>query len=235
MLQGCSKRDWRLLRPSDRQRDRTSTENRLHHRRLAGSAHVVKHPARTGVEALPMLGRCPRAGLPRGDRSGKMGRNTYNRPAQQPEVDKRRVMVDPLRVHQYPLRDGIRPTPEFAKKKLAQFSVNVGIKCGHGCTYCSSGALLRCHVGFKHAGESPFKHGYCIVDPDISEKVGFARSHAERRASFRQLVPVGCLLAKRRREEAGGAVLASRNLLRKCRSRNQAGPGSGSRSVPGPG
>ena len=88
-------------------------------------------------------------------------------------------MVDALRVHQYPLRDGIRPTPEFAKKKLAQFSVNVGVKCGHGCTYCSSGALLRCHVGFKHAGESPFKHGYCIVDPDIPEKV--ARDAARRR------------------------------------------------------
>ena len=88
-------------------------------------------------------------------------------------------MADPLRVHQYPLRDGIRPTPEFAKKKLAQFSVNVGVKCGHGCTYCSSGALLRCHAGFRQAGESPFKHGYCIVDPDIPEKV--AQDAARRR------------------------------------------------------
>jgi hypothetical protein len=80
-------------------------------------------------------------------------------------------MTDSLRVHQYPLRDGIRPTPEFAKKKLAQFSANVGVKCGHGCTYCSSGALLRCHAGFKQAGESPFKHGYCIIDPEIPQKV----------------------------------------------------------------
>jgi hypothetical protein len=82
-----------------------------------------------------------------------------------------RLMADPLRVHQYPLRDGIRPTPEFAKKKLAQFAANVGVKCGHGCTYCSSGALLRCHAGFKQAGESPFKHGYCIIDPEIPQKV----------------------------------------------------------------
>ena len=88
-------------------------------------------------------------------------------------------MVETLRVHPYPLRDGIRPTPEFARKKLAQFSANVGLKCGHGCTYCSSGALLRCHVGFKQAGESPFKHGYCIVDPDIPEKV--ARDASRRR------------------------------------------------------
>jgi DNA repair photolyase len=80
-------------------------------------------------------------------------------------------MADSLRVHQYPLRDGIRPTPEFAKKKLAQFAANVGVKCGHGCTYCSSGALLRCHTGFKQAGESPFKHGYCIIDPEIPQKV----------------------------------------------------------------
>ena len=88
--------------------------------------------------------------------------------------------MNSLPVHQTSLSEGLRRTPEFEKKKLAQFSVNVGVKCGHGCTYCSSGSLLRCHPAFKAAGESPFQHGYCIVDPDIPDKV--ARDAARRRS-----------------------------------------------------
>lgn len=86
-----------------------------------------------------------------------------------------------LRVHQYPLRNGIRSTPEFAKKQLAEYAINVGLKCGHGCTYCSSGALLRCHRAFKQAGENPFKHDYCIVDPDMPEKVARDAAHKRKR------------------------------------------------------
>lgn len=77
-----------------------------------------------------------------------------------------------MKTYTYPLTTGIRKTPEFAKKGLAEFAVNVGLKCDHDCTYCSSGALLRCHKAFKQVGESPFQSGYAIVDPDISEKVG---------------------------------------------------------------
>ena len=73
--------------------------------------------------------------------------------------------------HVYPLKSGIRKTPEFAKKGLAEYAVNVGLKCGHDCTYCSSGALLRCHQAFKKVGKSPFGFGYSIVDPDIPDKV----------------------------------------------------------------
>lgn len=80
-------------------------------------------------------------------------------------------MKTPLRIHHYPLAAAIHRTPEFAKKKLADFSVNVGLKCGHACTYCSSGAVLRCHRGFRDLGESPFKNGYAIIDPDIPAKV----------------------------------------------------------------
>ena len=76
-----------------------------------------------------------------------------------------------LRVHHCSLGSGIRPAPEFAKKGLAQFAVNVGTKCGHGCAYCSTGAMLRCHPSFKAAGESPFEHGYAIIDPDMPDKV----------------------------------------------------------------
>jgi len=80
-------------------------------------------------------------------------------------------MIAPLRIHHYPIAKAIHRTPEFAKKKLADFSVNVGFKCGHSCTYCSSGAVLRCHKAFRELGESPFKNGYAIIDPDIPEKI----------------------------------------------------------------
>jgi DNA repair photolyase len=80
-------------------------------------------------------------------------------------------MTSLLRIHEYPLGTAIHRTPEFAKKGLADFSINVGLKCGHGCSYCSSGAVLRCHRAFRELQESPFKHGYAIVDPDIPEKV----------------------------------------------------------------
>ena len=69
------------------------------------------------------------------------------------------------------LKSGIRPTPEFAKKGLADFAVNIGVKCGHDCTYCSSGALLRCHPAFKAIGRSPFDSGYSVIDPEMPEKV----------------------------------------------------------------
>ena len=75
------------------------------------------------------------------------------------------------KTYTYSLSSGIRSTPEFAKKKLAQFAVNVGLKCSHDCTYCSTGAMLRTHKAFKEIGRSPFASGYSIIDPDIPEKV----------------------------------------------------------------
>jgi DNA repair photolyase len=49
--------------------------------------------------------------------------------------------------------------------------VNVGLKCSHDCTYCSTGAMLRCHPAFKAAGESPFGLGYAMIDPAMPDKV----------------------------------------------------------------
>jgi len=87
-----------------------------------------------------------------------------------------------MRIHTYRLQSGIRPTPEFDKKGLAQFAVNVGVKCGHDCTYCSTGAMLRCHPAFKQVGESPFGSGFSVVDPDTPERVaGDARKFRNRR------------------------------------------------------
>lgn len=75
------------------------------------------------------------------------------------------------RRHNFALTRGITPTPEFQKKKLASFAVNVGVKCGHDCLYCSTGAMLRMHEAFRACGENPFGFGYAIVDPDTPTRV----------------------------------------------------------------
>jgi DNA repair photolyase len=69
------------------------------------------------------------------------------------------------------LQTGISRTPEFEKKGLACFGVNVGTKCCHDCQYCSTGAVLRMHPSFKACGENPFGFGYSIVDPDTPVRV----------------------------------------------------------------
>jgi DNA repair photolyase len=76
-----------------------------------------------------------------------------------------------MRVHNYLLKAGITRTPEFEKKGLATHAVNVGTKCGHGCLYCSTGAVLRMHKSFRDSGEDPFACGYAIVDPTTPERV----------------------------------------------------------------
>jgi len=86
-----------------------------------------------------------------------------------------------LRVYEYPLKAGIHRTMEFEKKDLAEFSCNVGTRCGHRCTYCSSPSLLRMHNSFKQANENPFDDGYAIIDPEMPNKVARnARSKKKR-------------------------------------------------------
>lgn len=75
------------------------------------------------------------------------------------------------RVHHYTLKSGITRTPEFEKKGLATHAANIGLKCGHDCLYCSTGAMLRCHKAFKELGENPFGFGYAIIDPTTPERV----------------------------------------------------------------
>src|SRR5450756_1532493 len=79
--------------------------------------------------------------------------------------------VPEVKVHFTSLKKGISRTKEFEKKGLTAFSVNVGTKCGHDCSYCSTGAMLRMHPSFSQAGEDPFGSGYAIVDPSTPERV----------------------------------------------------------------
>jgi DNA repair photolyase len=76
-----------------------------------------------------------------------------------------------VRHHTCSMRRGISDSPEFAKKGLAHFAANVGVRCGHDCTYCSSRAVLRMQPSIRQAGERAFETGYSIVDPDIAEKI----------------------------------------------------------------
>jgi len=69
------------------------------------------------------------------------------------------------------MKTGITLTPEFHKKLLADYAVNCGLKCGHDCLYCSTGAVMRMHKAFKQLGENPFGHGYAIVDPSTPERI----------------------------------------------------------------
>ena len=75
------------------------------------------------------------------------------------------------REHIATLKTGIQRSEEFEKKGLAGYAVNVGTKCGHDCTYCSTGSVLRRHDSFKAAAENPFDLGYAIVDPSMPDRV----------------------------------------------------------------
>jgi hypothetical protein len=84
-------------------------------------------------------------------------------------------------VLQIEMKSGTRRTPEFEKKGLAGFAVNVGLRRGHGCEYCSSGALLRTHQWFqqrsiKKQRITSFTRGIAVVDPQIAERVEAIRS-----------------------------------------------------------
>jgi DNA repair photolyase len=76
-----------------------------------------------------------------------------------------------MKNHTFSLKSGINRSDEFGKKKLAPFAVNPGIKCGHDCLYCSTGAMLRMHPAFKTCGENPFGNKYSICDPSAPERV----------------------------------------------------------------
>jgi DNA repair photolyase len=68
-------------------------------------------------------------------------------------IDRSTTAALVTRAHTTKMPTGIEPSEEFAKNALAGYAVNTGTKCGHGCTYCSTGAVLRMHDSFKVAGE----------------------------------------------------------------------------------
>jgi len=69
------------------------------------------------------------------------------------------------------LQAGITQSKEFERKGLATHAINVGLKCGQQCTYCSTPAVLRLHPWFREIGVSPFDNSYAAVDPSTAERV----------------------------------------------------------------
>lgn len=74
-------------------------------------------------------------------------------------------------VHHVHLITGITRTPAFEEKRLATHAVNVGLLCGHGCTYCSTPSLIRTHGAFKKIGKTAFTDGLVVVDPNTPDRV----------------------------------------------------------------
>ncbi len=110
-------------------------------------------------------GGCPRRVLvllPRAQ-LGEVGHDDANVPASgQSQV---------LEVVPYELKTGINASPEFARKLLADFGVNVGLSCGHNCRFCSSRCLFRHHPAFRHFGLNPYTTRCAIVDPHSVRRV----------------------------------------------------------------
>ena len=67
---------------------------------------------------------------------------------------------------------GINESKGFAKKKLANYTLNTGLSCGHQCQYCSSPGVLRRHPLFKNmSAHSYFQDGGVIVDSDTPNRI----------------------------------------------------------------
>ena len=74
-------------------------------------------------------------------------------------------------VYDVGLKGGINRTKEFEKKGLATHALNVGLLCGHGCTYCSTPSSLRAHAAFEEIGKTAFTNNMAVVDPDTLARV----------------------------------------------------------------
>lgn len=111
------------------------------------------------------------------------------------------------KVYEYELQSGINPTPEFERKRLASFAVNVGIKCGHGCTYCSTSAMNRRHRAFKDLRLSPFDQRYAIVDPTTPERVARDAQRMRRRGMIQLCTTVDAWSAEAQKHDLGRRCL----------------------------
>lgn len=120
-----------------------------------------------------------------------------------------------MEVHQCRLKRGITRTKEFEKKGLAAYAINVGTRCGHQCTYCSTPSLMRMHSSFKEVGISPFTEGHALVDPATPDRV---HQDAQRRRD-RGLVQL-CTIV-----DAWAPEAQALNLGRRCLEAILAEPG----------
>jgi DNA repair photolyase len=77
----------------------------------------------------------------------------------------------PLNVYQHKLEGGIKESPEFERKGLATHAVNVGLGCGHQCSYCSS-PCLRCRLpAYGEIQISAYDRGFAVIDPKSGDRI----------------------------------------------------------------
>ncbi len=77
----------------------------------------------------------------------------------------------PLDVYLHRRTTGVKETPEFAKKGLCTYAFNVGVICGHQCSYCSTGGVLFRHPLLKKIGRKPSEKGYAVIDPNPLDRI----------------------------------------------------------------
>ena len=112
-----------------------------------------------------------------------------------------------MKTYTYQMKTGIVRTREFEKKGLAQFSVNCGLKCGHGCTYCSTCVMLRVHPAFKHIGVSPFENGYAIIDTETPQRVALDAKNKKQRGMIQLCTTVDARAPEAQEHELGRKCL----------------------------
>jgi len=85
-----------------------------------------------------------------------------------------------MKTIQRPIKSSIQRSKEFERKGLATHAINVGLLCGHKCTYCSTPAMIRMHDLFGEIGHTAFSQEVQTishVDSGIPERLDAAVSH----------------------------------------------------------
>jgi DNA repair photolyase len=78
---------------------------------------------------------------------------------------------EPLNVYEHELKGGVAANPEFKLKGLADHDVNVGLSCGHLCTYCSSSASRCRNAAYGELQLNPYGRGFAVIDPKTAERI----------------------------------------------------------------
>ena len=112
-----------------------------------------------------------------------------------------------METYEWELKNGISRTKEFEKKGLAQFAVNIGLKCGHACTYCSTGAMLRVHHAFKELDVSAFDNDYAIIDPNTPQRVARDARKIRKRAMVQLCTTVDAWSPEAQKHDLGRKCL----------------------------
>ena len=85
-----------------------------------------------------------------------------------------------MRIIERALKSSIQRSKEFERKGLATNALNVGLLCGHKCTYCSTPAMIRMHDIFGEIGHTAFSQEVQTishVDSWILDRLDAAVSH----------------------------------------------------------